>query len=259
MHYQQEKQDYDRDGFVIVRQFLTGHDLDELRDSLHRYIRDVVPTLPDSAAFYQDRSRPETLKQMQHMDGDVFFRDYTKHWKWVELAEALVGEPAAADSPEWFNKPPGTVHVTPPHQDNYYFCLAPSSVVTIWLALDPVQEANGCLRYVRGSHLRGFRAHAPSNILGFSQGITDYGRDDLARETQIHLQPGDAVAHHGMTIHRADPNRSPTRHRRAFAIVFKGVNCKRDEAAFARYMASVKTQHESMGLQTSTKDERLTN
>ena len=248
--YGREKSTFDRDGFVIVPQFLTGHDLDDLRANLDRYIRDVVPTLPDSAAFYQDRSRPDTLKQMQHMGGDTFFRDYTKHPKWVALAEALVGEPVGADSPEWFNKPPGTVHVTPPHQDNYYFCLAPCNVVTIWLALDPVDEANGCLRYVSGSHLRGFRPHAPSNILGFSQGITDHGPDDLARETQIHLQPGDAVAHHGMTIHRADPNRSPTKHRRAFALVFKGVSCKRDEAAFARYQASLMKQHETMGLRS---------
>ena len=28
-------------------------------------------------------------------------------------------------------------------------------VLTIWLALDPVDEQNGCLRYVAGSHRRG--------------------------------------------------------------------------------------------------------
>jgi len=40
---------------------------------LDRYIRDVVPTLPDGDAFYQDRSRPETLKQMLHMGCDPYF------------------------------------------------------------------------------------------------------------------------------------------------------------------------------------------
>ena len=79
------------------------------------------------------------------------------------------------------------------------------------MALDPVDDENGCLRYVPGSHQRGFRPHNRSNVLGFSQGITDYGPDDLAHEMKIHLQPGDAVAHHGMTIHRAEPNRSQSR------------------------------------------------
>ena len=42
--------------------------------------------------------------------------------------------------------PPGVDHPTPPHQDNYYFNLKPLNVV-IWLALDDVDDENGCLRY----------------------------------------------------------------------------------------------------------------
>ena len=113
-----------------------------------------------------------------------------------------------------------------------------------------MDDANGCLRYVAGSHRRAVRPHGRSEVLGFSQGITDYGAGDRASEVAIHLQPGDAVAHHGNTIHRADPNRSPTRHRRAFAMVFRGTSCRRDEAAFARYQAAVKAQHTALGLKT---------
>ncbi len=250
MSYESEKRTFDRDGFVVVRQFLTPNELTELTGQLVRYIRDVVPGLSDAHAFYHDRARPESLKQMQFMQVDPFFRDYTRHPKWKALAEALVGEPAACESPEWFNKPAGVDHPTPPHQDNYYFNLQPPNVVTIWLALDTVDDENGCLRYLPGSHQRGFRPHSRSNVLGFSQGITDFGPEDEAAERKIHLSPGDAVAHHGMTIHRAEPNRSPTRNRRAFAMVFKGVSCRRDEAGFARYQESAKKQHEQMGLKT---------
>jgi phytanoyl-CoA hydroxylase len=241
---------FDRDGFIVVRQLLSPSEFAELQGQLERYIREVVQTLPDSDAFYVDRSRPQTLKQMQHMGRDPFFRDYPRHPKWVALARELLGEEVAGQEPEWFNKPPGTEAPTPPHQDNYYFNLKPPSVVTLWMALDPVDEENGCLRYVAGSHRLGLRSHDRSNILGFSQGIIDYGPDDLAREVQVHLQPGDVVAHHGETIHRADPNRSTTRHRRAFAMVFRGASCRRDEEAFARYTAALKAQHEQLGLKT---------
>jgi phytanoyl-CoA hydroxylase len=241
---------FDRDGFVIVPQMLAPDEFAELSANLDRYIREVVPTLPDRAAFYVDKSRPETLKQMQYMGGDPYFRDYTKHPTWIALAEALLGEEAQGQEPEWFNKPPGTVSPTPPHQDNYYFNLKPSSVLTIWMALDPVDEENGCLRYVAGSHWRGIRPHARSNVLGFSQGITDYGPEDEAREAKICLRPGDVAVHHGETIHRADPNRSTTRNRRAFAMVCRGLSCRRDEEAYARYAASAKAQHEMMGLKT---------
>ncbi len=69
------------------------------------------------------------------------------------------------------------------------------------------------LRYVAGSHREGYRPHARSQILGFSQGISDYGPSDFVREVAVPLKPGDAVAHHGMTIHRADANMSAVRHR----------------------------------------------
>lgn len=251
MNFQELKSAYDRQGFVIVRQFLDAGELTQLCSNLDRYIRDVVPTLPETAAFFQDRNRPETLKQMQHMQGDAFFREYPRHPKWQALSQAVVGEQAICESPEWFNKPPGVEHPTPPHQDNYYFNLKPPNVTTIWLALDVVDDENGCLRYVAGSHTRGFRPHGRSNVLGFSQGITDYGPADEAQEVKIHLQPGDAVCHHGMTIHRAEPNRSANRHRRAFAMVFKGVSCRRDEEGYARYEAAVRQQHQELGLQTA--------
>lgn len=251
MAFEQYKEAFDRDGFVIVQQLLALAEFAELRDQMDRYIRDVVPSLADGHAFYEDRGRPETLKQMQHMGCDPFFRDYGKHPTWLALAQALVGEDVRAEEPEWFNKPPGTNHVTPPHQDNYYFNLKPPNVLTIWMALDAVDEENGCLRYVAGSHRHGVRPHGRSNILGFSQGIIDYGPDDLAGEVSIYLQPGDVVAHHGNTIHRANANRSGTRHRRGFATVFKGISCRRDEAAYARYLAALKDQHATMGLQTS--------
>jgi ectoine hydroxylase-related dioxygenase (phytanoyl-CoA dioxygenase family) len=240
----------DRDGFVVVRQFLASNELAALQQNLDRYIRDVVPTLPEREAFYEDRSRPDTLKQLQRMDRDPFFADYRRDSRWVTLAEALLGDPATTDQPEWFNKPPGTNHVTPPHQDNFYFCLVPPRVLTIWLALDRVDAENGCLRYVAGSHLRGFRPHARSNVLGFSQGITDYSAEDFVRERAVPLEPGDAVAHFGMTIHRADANLSQARHRRSFAMVFRGESCRRDDDAYRRYLASAQQQHAEMGLQS---------
>jgi phytanoyl-CoA hydroxylase len=245
----ERRRDFDRDGFIVVRHFLPADELSELNHELHRYIQTVVPTLPSTHAFFDAVGRPETLKQLQHMSGDPFFAAYRSNPRWLQLATELLGEDCAAQEPEWFNKPPNTEHVTPPHQDNYYFCLRPPSVVTMWLALDPIDTENGCLRYVAGSHKNGIRPHNATKILGFSQGITDYCDADCQKEVGIHLAPGDLLVHHGKTIHRADANRSVTRHRRAFAMVFRGVSCQRDEDAFARYQAGVKSQHEQVAQQ----------
>lgn len=242
------KSSYDTDGFVVVRGFLPPDELSVLRANLDRYIREVVPVLPDGDAFYEDKARPETLKQMNRVHQDAFFAEYLRHPLWVSLAETLLGEPAWAHGAEWFNKPPQTQHITPPHQDNYYFCLTPPQVLTMWLALDTVDEENGCLRYVRGSHLLGLRPHIRTKTLGFSQGIADYGDADREREVPIAAQPGDVLVHHGNTIHRADANRSTNRHRRSLGLVFQGNSSTRDVAAYQRYNESSMAQQREMGV-----------
>ena len=250
MDFTSLKKTYEVDGVIVIRGFLPPDELKLLKDNLNRYVRDVVPQLPDTDAFYEDKARPETLKQLNRIQQDPFFADYLKHELWNQTAVALLGEAAIVHGAEWFNKPPNTYHVTPPHQDNFYFCLTPPKVLTMWLALDPVDEENGCLRYVKGSHLLGIRPHRRTKTLGFSQGISDYGDADIANETPVIAQPGDVLIHHGNTIHRADANRSNVRHRRSFAMVFQGVSCVRDEAAFNRYLESSKAQHQEMGLKT---------
>jgi phytanoyl-CoA hydroxylase len=234
------------DGFVVVPGFLSRAAVDDLHINVERYVRDVVPALPLSDALYVDRSRPETLKQLHRMSVDPYFAGLRTDPHWLALAEELLVEPVRCHEPEWFNKPPGEEAPTPPHQDNYYFNLTPPHVLTIWVALEPVDAGNGCLRYLPGSHRAGLRPHGRSSVLGFSQGITDYGDADKAGEVTVQLQPGDAVVHHGMTVHRAEANRSRDRQRRAFAMVLEGVSCRRDEVAHARYLAALEQQRQSL-------------
>ncbi|MEE3286530.1 MAG: phytanoyl-CoA dioxygenase family protein [Planctomycetota bacterium] len=245
--YTRYREDYLRDGFVVVRDFFTGEGFDELAGELDRYVAEVVPTLPDSDAFFKDRKSPETLNQMQHMI-DPFFVEYGTREPFVSLAEALMGEPVRAQKPEWFNKPPGTDHSTPPHQDNFYINLDPPPL-TMWLAMDPVDAENGCLRYCTGTHREGLRPHARTQVLGFSQGISDWNEEDQAREVQVFLEPGDLAVHHGELIHRADPNRTTDRHRRAFALVYYAGSAARNNEAHQKYMVQVTQQHEGMGLE----------
>lgn len=241
MSYTQYTEAFDRDGFVVVPGFLTGDEFEELKRNLERYISDVVPSLPGTEAFYQDPNQPQTLKQLQRMERDSYFEAMMSQPRWIELAEALLGEPCEYHGgPAWFNKPPNTEHSTPPHQDNYYFKFHPPLALTIWLALEPIEEENGCLRYVPGSHKRAIRPHGRSSVLGFSQCVVDWSAEDEAAEIRVEVPAGDAVVHHSQIIHRADANRSTMRHRRAYAHVLKAIRAKRDESALAEYNAALR-------------------
>jgi phytanoyl-CoA hydroxylase len=227
---------YDRDGYVVVRKFLSDIELDELRRELDRFVREVAPSLPPTQAFYQrtlDGGR--ALKQIHRMNCDPWFESYRAHPRWNALAEAVVGEPCTASPPMWLNKPPNTNYPTPPHQDNYAFCLVPPRATMIFLATEPIDDENGSLRYAPGSHRRGMRPHTNSGVPGFSQRIVDYGPEDEAREVAVALDSGDAVCHHPETVHRAASNRSAYRSRVALAMTFTGVSARVDPQAMAAY------------------------
>ncbi len=228
---------FDRDGFVAIPGFLDVDELAELHRELDRFMRDVLPMLPREQVYYEDRDDLTTLKQVQHLaEHDAYFQQLAYEGAPRRLAEQLLDEDVVPRNMQYFNKPPGVGQPTPPHQDGHYFMLKPCRALTMWLAIDDVDEINGCIRYVRGSHRQPMRTHGRTPTLGFSQGITDYGEpNDLEHEVAIDAQPGDLLAHHAMTIHRADGNRSTDRHRRALGFIYYAVSAKEDTAQHAAY------------------------
>ncbi|MFA6946612.1 MAG: phytanoyl-CoA dioxygenase family protein, partial [Pedobacter sp.] len=149
--------------------------------------KDVVPGMPPNNVFFEDKEDPASLKQLIDLHiYDSFFNDVLVNSKFKDLAELLLDDKVIGKTLEFFNKPPLIGKPTPPHQDGYYFMLNPSVAVTMWMALEPADDENGCVRYVKGSHLKGMRPHGRTKTLGFSQEITDFGTDaDMANEVSF--------------------------------------------------------------------------
>lgn len=234
---------FDTDGYVAVPQFLSSGEVDACRRQLARFIDEVVPTMPADHVFYEDKGDPGTLKQLQRMhEHDSWFGELFDGGP-RRLAQELLGTEVVGKNMQFFNKPPGVGQPTPPHQDGFYFKLDPPHALTMWLALDEVDAENGCVRYVKGSHRDGMRPHAPTGTLGFSQGMTDFGTgDDLARERALPAGPGDLLAHHALTIHRADGNASLDRTRRALGFIFYPVGAREDAAAMEAHRRQLAEQ-----------------
>ena len=236
------KNDFERDGFVALTPLFDADKMAEINSEFDRYVRDVVPKMKREEAYYESVSDRSSLKQMNNMHlYDDYFRDLLENSILAELAEAALGEAVVPKNVEYFNKPPGIGKPTPPHQDGYYFHLAPCKALTGWLALEPVDDDNGCIHYVRGSHKGdGFRPHGRSEILGFSQGITDFGtEDDTAGTVACPGNVGTLLMHDARTIHWAEANRSQTRSRRALGFIYFGESARIDEDAKAAYKAKL--------------------
>lgn len=246
---QELKTRFHSDGYVALPQFVVGHEMADLIANVDRFINDVVPGLPAEHVFYEDRNDATTLKQIQQMgDHDPWFHELFTAGRFREVAELLLDGPVVPKNMQYFNKPPGVGQPTPPHQDGYYFMLDPCEAVTMWFALDDVDEENGCVRYVKGSHEMGLRDHARTQTLGFSQGIVDYPTEaDRECEVAFPGHPGDLLVHHALTIHRADGNRSTTRTRRALGFIYYSESAREDAEAHAAYQRKLADDMKAAG------------
>ena len=241
------KANFEEDGFVAVSGFCDTEELQGIESALARFIDVLIPNLPPEEVFYEDKGNPSTLKQIQRMhEHDDFFRSFMDSGP-KRLAEELLDEPVVGKNLQYFNKPPGIGQATPAHQDGYYFMLEPCRAVTMWMALDRVDEENGCVRYLRGSHLDGMRPHGRTQTLGFSQGIVNFGKNETREEVPCPANPGDLLAHHALTIHRADANLSPTRSRRALGFIFYGESAREDKIGHGTYQKNLVSEMSAAG------------
>lgn len=236
------KERFDRDGFAVVPGFFGGADRSEWLAQIDRYVGQVAPTLDPNHVFYEDKSRPETLLRAERMDEfDDYFRSLKESGRCRDIAEALLGSPVAPQSVDIMGKAPRTGQSTPPHQDAYYWPIDPADALTLWVAIDKVDEENGCVRYVKGSHRQPMRPHAKGEQLGFSQKLADYDENDERDADPVCLAPGDLAVHHCMTIHRADAN--PTnRMRRGLRFVYYAQHVKVDQHRGKAYTDTLKAK-----------------
>ena len=109
------------------------------------------------------------------LNTDIYFKTIELHAKWPKATE------------------------TPPHQDNFYFCLNPPYALTMYIAVTENNASNGGLGVILGSHKHGLYDHESSKTPAFSSGIEE---KDIKDEKYFYtLKPGDMAVHHCQLIH----------------------------------------------------------
>mgnify|MGYP000704698563 CR=1 FL=1 len=241
-HGDRLNKEFNLDGYVSIPAFFSPEEMAEINSNKERFIKDVVPTMPESEVYYDDKNDLSTLKQLQLMwKYDSFFDGLmAPDSKLSTLAEICLQDKARKVNMQYFNKSPSANTPTPPHQDGYFFHLIPNNAITIWVALQDVEPEQGCVNYVQGSHKYGMRAHGSSGTLGFSQTILDFGLPyDMENAKSFPCKAGHLIAHHSLTIHWADGNTSGDKTRQAMGAIYYGDSCVENAKSKAAYQAQL--------------------
>ena len=233
----QVSRDYRCRGVVRIREFFSRQQVAAVRAELERYVRDDLPGNPaDAATFEADETTIRNLWRLEKYCPAL--RSMVASPDIQQLVASLVnGEPVLCGI-ETFNKPARIGSGVPWHQDNSYFCRTPADMLTIWIAIDAVTEANGPVYYLEGSHTQGVLPTRLSGVRGNSIGLAEIPDIPAGEQFCGLLNPGDATIHHCNTIHHSAPN-TTDQSRLGFLLVFRGAHTKVDPVLKAAYDKAV--------------------
>lgn len=209
-----QMEQYQRDGYIVVRELFSSEEVTHLRD--HYMALRAAGSYPGDTAGVDVRSN-DPLKRFPRM---IHMHRWDKiSLKWMIdprlaacMTDLLGKEPYAVQTMLYF-KPPGA-RGQALHQDQYYLKVQPGTCMAAWMALDPCDEENGCLQVVPGSH--------KLPVLCTQKADTRVSFTDVTVPVPagmpivpVIMAPGDVLFFHGSTIHGSYPNVSKERFRRA--------------------------------------------
>ena len=212
------KSGFEANGFVVAKGIFGAGEVRDLLDQVEK-IEAHTLAYPEADLLWEP-SNPKLLRNafgvLHHLSA---FRQVALHPRLVDAVEVLIGPDIDIYSDGLFAKPAREGSVVPPHQDMPYWSFRPHKLITAWIALEPSNQSNGCVRFFAGSHKLGMLDHVPSNVPGNSRAVARPEQLDPDTERAVALEAGDVCFHHCLTVHRSDPNRSQ-RSRRGYTVIY---------------------------------------
>ncbi|HEV7347346.1 phytanoyl-CoA dioxygenase family protein [Telluribacter sp.] len=203
-----EKTDFNRDGFLIKRNFFSQEEIDLL------YGLATDETVTNHAFDLKDTAGNRTKLTLWFTPGDDSFGLMSRSERMVKAVETLLDadggvchfhskimqkEPQKGGAWEW-------------HQDYGYWYkngfLYPEAMISVMVALTDASIENGCLQVLKGTHKMQRFEHT---FVGEQQGADADFVDEAVKNSElvyVELKAGDTLFFHSNILHRSDANLS---------------------------------------------------
>ncbi len=198
--------DYHRDGFVIQRRLFDEEEIGLLRHTAHEDRK------LDQLSFNRADGEGGVVRlTLWNQPGNSIYGMFARCHRIVDSAEKILEGEVYHYHSKMILKDAKTGGAWTWHQDYGYWyengVLFPL-LTSVTISVDPATKANGCLQFLRGSHLLGRIDHIKSG----DQAGADMERvNEACKRLELvycETEPGDAVFFHCNTLHRSDQNRS---------------------------------------------------
>ena len=205
-----QKEQYDKDGYLIVKNFLNQEETDLLHD-----LATGDNVLRNNAFDLNDQTGKSTKLTLWFTPGDDTFGLLTRSEKIVNAVKVLADDKDAKIChfhSKLMQKEPKVGGAWEWHQDYGYWYkngfLFPDAMISVMLALTKANKENGCIQVLKGSHKMGRIEH---NFAGEQQGADmPFVEQALERFERVYVEvdPGDALFFHSNILHMSEANTS---------------------------------------------------
>jgi ectoine hydroxylase-related dioxygenase (phytanoyl-CoA dioxygenase family) len=191
----QEIEHYRERGYVIPRYRLPDDLLRDVRSGLDR----LLASYTDVAQ--EDLANPHMLPPTDGPGTNPFMRA-ARQPEILDMLAQLLGPDLVLWITRVLCKPAAKGREVPWHQDGEYWPMRPLATCSVWIALDPASTANGCMRFIPGSHNR------DNLVLNLE---LDQDQFDEAQAVNVELEAGQMSLHDVRLIHGSLANTSGQR------------------------------------------------
>ncbi|EFA00565.1 phytanoyl-CoA dioxygenase domain-containing protein 1 homolog isoform X1 [Tribolium castaneum] len=242
------KQQFEKDGYVVLEDFLSETEINELRAECDNLVENMPEEskravfssadsniLQDKDKYFLDSAdkisyfyeadalgpngelkvKPElSLNKIGHALHELnpVFRRITLDERVKECCFQLGFEDPVVVQSMYIFKNPGLGSEVIAHQDASYLHTEPVKVVGFWIALEDATLENGCLWFSKGSHKSGVHRRYIRNPDKNSNDLLIYTSPPPYYQksgfTAVPVKKGTCVLIHGQVVHFSEPNKS---------------------------------------------------
>merc|ERR1712166_347426 len=164
-----ERYFYEENGFIMRKKFLSNIQIKRYNDRFEKLcqeplkrakqmlvMRDVTAKKNCILKDKNNLRQKSDIVKLQDWQNDKILMEYARNSEILKIISAFIGNDIHTIHTMYINKPPDRGSGSsrhPPHQDLWYFPFRPSNrIVASWSALEIINEKNGCLYVIPGSH-----------------------------------------------------------------------------------------------------------
>jgi phytanoyl-CoA hydroxylase len=246
-----ELEQYQRDGFLILEDFVDSHSCESLRaraaelvsefdpggtisifsTAAQNHVRDdyflesgdKIRFFFEEDAFLPDgslnQSKESSINKIGHAlhELDPVFADFSKTPAIKELvAELDVDAPLLLQSMYIFKQPRIGGEVAC-HQDSTFLYTEPQDITGLWFALEDATIENGCLWAIPGGHKLGLKSRWVRSSTGMKFEVFDSSPWPEDRLVPLEVRQGSLIILNGLSPHKSLANRS-SKSRHAYSL-----------------------------------------